>query len=906
MAIMAVIAFGQSPQNRQNLSVKKILVQDNRTSLLQQARRLPADVRPASPAVSENPVAQPFHMGSQQPLPLKKVLKPQRPNLKSTLAAGEDLITSQPEGELRTYTRSGMCYYSEDFITYDQTQQVGNLDIVFAPDGKTVYLKEFISALSGLNTWVSGTLSEDGKQITVPTGQNIFYMDDLGTYLTLNIVVYDDAEKAFKVDNSVKEILLKVEDNVIAVENTNEHRVVGMVFANDNQWACFGDYESVYTLFDDTPLTPPSGLPSVKYILQGTDGYESPIAYSADMVFDGNDVYINGTGGYYCPNAWVKGTKDGNTITVPSGQYLGRFEGNYMTYMVSGKLDLYTMEISIADMVLEYDSASGNYTTEQDIILADSKEGNNFYNFFQDLVFVKSVDISFSKEVIATQPEGEVKTYVRKGEGYFADRGAVMQTTQAGYIMNVTYAPDGKTVYMLNPISQVMEDTWVKGTIDGNKITVPALQCLAYSEAEGYGILTAQLDLVEKVDPSTSETYVTYEPNFDVKEFTFTIDPKQGTISLDGLTTENSIYGCIMSDNYMWPGFGDFASVYEPLNDQPTLMPEGLETQKWSLKYDDGYQTYSRLIDLAIDGNKIYLNGLSIYDPESVICGTIEGDAVTFPSGQYLGRASDVALYFTGAHAEKKTVSDEFGEYEAVVYTYLPKLTFHFDANRQMLTPEEGQSIMVYCGKDFTTDTELANYMLACLNPELRVFVDKAAQPADPVIDTYNDSFWESMGFSWISMTMLNQDVDGNYIDPAKLAYQLFIKVGEEVSPYTLYMDEYPNLTEDMDIIPFEFTDGNDILPRGANIALYQTGFDDIGVQLINYSGGKEMRSNLVWYKGGIETAIAPVLSDHQAVESVTYYNLNGVKINRPTKGLYLQSVVYKDGSTRTFKRFKK
>ena len=69
------------------------------------------------------------------------------------------VITEQPAGELKTYDRAGYAYYVvNDFVR--RGAQTGTIDIVFAADNK-VYLKDPLSKLI-VNTWVEGTLSDDG------------------------------------------------------------------------------------------------------------------------------------------------------------------------------------------------------------------------------------------------------------------------------------------------------------------------------------------------------------------------------------------------------------------------------------------------------------------------------------------------------------------------------------------------------------------------------------------------------------------------------------------------------------------------------------------------------------------------------------------------------------------------
>ena len=85
------------------------------------------------------------------------------------------VIDEQPQGELKTYQRTSDCFtYNNwakgnlNFVGYETRTSDGA--IVFAPDGRTVYLKDPIQTLS-YGTWIRGTLSDNGTVITIPLEQ---------------------------------------------------------------------------------------------------------------------------------------------------------------------------------------------------------------------------------------------------------------------------------------------------------------------------------------------------------------------------------------------------------------------------------------------------------------------------------------------------------------------------------------------------------------------------------------------------------------------------------------------------------------------------------------------------------------------------------------------------------------
>ena len=98
-----------------------------------------------------------------------------------------EVITKQPDGTEMVYKRvSGkmLCIVSGKLATYDlkqlaeNDQPAGDLKVVTAADGKTVYLKYVLSYASYIKDdqaggWVKGT--KEGNKITIPAGQYILY-----------------------------------------------------------------------------------------------------------------------------------------------------------------------------------------------------------------------------------------------------------------------------------------------------------------------------------------------------------------------------------------------------------------------------------------------------------------------------------------------------------------------------------------------------------------------------------------------------------------------------------------------------------------------------------------------------------------------------------------------------------
>ena len=96
----------------------------------------------------------------------------------------------------------------------------------------------------------------------------------------------------------------------------------------------------------------PESLELKEYAMTYTDYQKKPGSGSVFIGIDGNDVYMVGFSSYL-PEAAIKGTKDGNTVTFAPNQYLGSIEGNKI-FFVSGA-------------VFVYDEVQDTYTAGADV-----------------------------------------------------------------------------------------------------------------------------------------------------------------------------------------------------------------------------------------------------------------------------------------------------------------------------------------------------------------------------------------------------------------------------------------------------------------------------------------------------------------------------------------------------------
>ena len=829
------------------------------------------------------------------------------------------VIQEQPDGREATYapTAGKYFYIGTDNKIY-QTDITQKMTVVFGENNK-VYLKDPLSM--GVSSWLEGTLSSDGKTISIPVGQNLFYASQ-----------YDVAYQAYMMDfDATQNDYVKTADNTIEysltvdglkMKGTSQSHMVGVAFkttnaANlqyDNMWSGYGAYEAEYTL-TTTPkkevVTLPEGVTSQAWTLNAETytydennyptGRTNRKEAKVQVAIDGNDFYVQGLCSYL-PKSWVKGTRNGNAVTFPTMQYFGVLYNTYHLFFEGSTDDGQTDK----DVVFTYNEATKELKTTDAIWITYD---DNYVDVYFNTVLKQTGDQpSGNTNVIREQPAGELKTYVRSGSGFaYNFFYGLYQTSQSGMVADVVFDADGTTVWFKNPVSNYMNNTWVKGTRNGNTITMPLNQCVEYYEEDGYGLVMAYM--VKVLEEEDGETYINYVKDYETPCVTFTIDDAKGTISLNGTDANGETYpayilGLVYLDidpdyDGAWVGYGDWETVFSPNNYKGVTAPEDLQTEEWNFTFsNDGGPRTGKVVNAGIQGNDLYIQGISELIPDAWVKGVINGDKVTFEQNQYMGTGEGYLIFMKGAKAE--LLYDEDWEEYYIDYTLLNgPLTLNYDANAKTLSGED--SFIENAGN------EDIYYYATYDNPFFNVHVSKSAKPVNPEITGYYEYF-DDYGYNTLNFFIPAIDVDGNVIASDKLAFQLYTNINGEVEDYTFYADEY-QLTEDRVVMGYNesiYDLGGyylDIYGKDGYAYLYQSGFDDIGIQSINYTAGEEKRSDIVWYannQSGVKAVNTAEIVD------IRYTDLAGRTVNRPTRGLYIKTMRLADGTQRSVKVMRK
>ena len=235
---------------------------------------------------------------------------------RSNRPARAELVTP-PDGSASEvyYTVGGTFYNYTSSGWTDYTTNMSSVNVVVNGD------KMYIQGLAYWFTdgWIEGTI--DGSTVTFANGQ-LVGTDDYGDEF---LVGSNDG-------STVCDIVFAYDSAAGTLTATTTY-ICESAAADAMQLYCYWQNAAFSTTEPETPevVVVPGGVEQVDYALSYTNYSSEAASGAAKVAVDGNDVYFQGFSSYI-PDAWIKGTKDGNTVTFPSGQYLGSYAG-YDSYL---------------------------------------------------------------------------------------------------------------------------------------------------------------------------------------------------------------------------------------------------------------------------------------------------------------------------------------------------------------------------------------------------------------------------------------------------------------------------------------------------------------------------------------------------------------------------------------------
>ena len=489
-------------------------------------------------------------------------------------------------------------------------------------------------------------------------------------------------------------------------------------------------------------------------------------------------------------------------------------------------------------------------------------------------------------DIILTQPEGEVRNYVRSGGCTDVVYGGfVHDLRQDGAFVRVVISTDGRTAYIQNIISRAATGAWVRGTIKDGKITVPYGQMVYWWDAP--------------VNPSTGKTEDPYglklaevtmngaHTNYSVKTTGNAVFRMEGNqLILEGTSADldNKVItglGLVYTDAYdnEWSYYLDYETVFTEIQDKPVTPPDGLTTTRYSITHG----IYGHFVNVGFAGNDVYVQGLSEdYVTSAWIKGSFGEDGkIHFPM-QMAGSYQVYLFYFAGAEITKR--NDNYGgTYDYKLNPEDAEIVFDYDPETRAFWNDD-RALVVNNGKDSLDRFERFP------KPVFRPYTEKAGAPSAPAVLELNDMYWAyGYSMSTLAISVPVTDEEGNFMDPSKLFYSLYI---DDDEPYLLYQDEYEGLPfDEVEEIPYLYTNNKDIFPKSLGMYIYQNGFERMGIKSIYY-GGDDRRETAIYYAQPLSVGIegVEVTKNAEAKAQSEVYDLSGRRIAKPTKGMYIQN----------------
>ena len=486
------------------------------------------------------------------------------------------------------------------------------------------------------------------------------------------------------------------------------------------------------------------------------------------------------------------------------------------------------------------------------------------------------------KAPVYDNPSGEKVYYARTAYGYYYDWDTFTFGKREGGI-SIIYAEDG-TVYFHNPISGWGGNSYLQGkmTDEGIEVTLPQL-ILEEPDFDNPGQNILFYVAVMKCVDSTAD-YVTYE--VVEEDVTFLID-EEGNISYNLSQNQETpnfdrILGLCDDKGNLY--FGDAAQYLNEVNLSAVTPPSDLEYEDW-LFYTDGE---SHGVKVLFDGEDVYLRNFDfIYAPNTWIKGKLDGDTITFESGQFLTETEGFFYRFLAA-----TLGNNG-------YTKEPSISFSYNDEKKIMKAEENQCMV----SNPVANTISYSYpqFMSYDSPVLKSASAGITSnvPQNPKFVAYLD-MTDISGMYFCEFDIYPTSIDFDPLPTSQLSFRVYINdaIIDNFASDPLSTDfPYGFWGEDFNVMT--------ILQLGTNVVmyLYFEGCDSIGMQLVNTTPeGEEYESALVMYDVESETVSIIETSDvgivvANDIVSSEHYDINGIKCDPLSKGLHIIIDRHSDGS---------
>lgn len=492
---------------------------------------------------------------------------------------------------------------------------------------------------------------------------------------------------------------------------------------------------------------------------------------------------------------------------------------------------------------------------------------------------------SDNDQIIETFPDGTLTRYVKSGTAYAYNWlfGMIIQPSD-GSICDIVRTGDGK-VYMNSVWSLYSSSGLIEGTEENGKITFTFPQLCNIDVWEDGDTKVEYKDYcmaMEWREDPDDPSYGFYYPA-ENQTVTFTVDGDK--LVADDPDIMLGMCDWIENDEggyeWAWLGNGDLYNSLTTFTAEPVTAPDDVQFETW-YRFTDSSATP---VEVGVNGNDMYLRGFFAEQADMVVKGTIDGDKVTFPSGQYMGIYSGkTTIYFIGGHTE--TATDENGEYNKFVGE--DSYTFNYNAGNKILSSDGA-----VC---FSTTPDKILYYVMYEKPVIQVPntapITKISAPVIEMFWPKEEDYPMEIDFFIPAITEEKQ-----VLDTDKLYWNMIVD-GE---PFTFYSDEYEGLSADELVNVPMSEDCSGIRNYGSEfgVYIYMEGMTSIGFRSVYIDGDNTIYSDITDVE---EISGVNEINLGGNIISIRYYDMNGMEVRNPQNGIYVRRVELPNGRIVTSK----
>ena len=496
-----------------------------------------------------------------------------------------------------------------------------------------------------------------------------------------------------------------------------------------------------------------------------------------------------------------------------------------------------------------------------------------------------AVSAQSDTQIIKNPPAGKVYNLYRQTTGYESFFYNAMPHESDGDWSRMVVTNEGE-IYVENPINAFFTNSWMKGyKAEGDTLCFDFPQPIY--EEQGYGDEPEYGYLFRMKQTEDGRNYQVDSVGQTMK-YVFRND------SL--IKVDDDLLGVCMK-NGSWVSYGELTSVSR-VGNEPDVKPALSESVRDGMMlYMSGTSARQYPVKWAVEGNDVYIGNLTTNLQGFWIKGELQNGVAYFPSCQMIGIDTITRTY---VYAMNATLTEQEDPYSGTYYepSFLDE-PMDFDYNEAEGTLFFRGTLVVNKGMNkMLPSTAFDIYQ----HPQISPWEDHPGQPYPPIFTNYMPYGPSPYGGSdgGIEFKFSYYDVDGNYLNPLKLFYNIYF----DNELYTFTPDEYTDLTGNMTDVPFSYKDRDfEHVDDNTRRIYFYKDYRHFGAESFYIDGDTRIGSGITTYDADSDVdGISHSWADKK-IESVSYTDLAGRKLDHPAaKGVSLRTIQYSDGTVRTQK----